>query len=176
MRLSEHHGRSPNGNGGDNSSSAHVNFEGRPYYEDLFYYPMPTFGTSDNASPPTFSLAAGATSQQTLQIDSDAHFKVEKIVGQAFLTGAATPYLKNAATELSCTLQDGSTGRLLTFAPIPFDSLTGTAELPALLPIFRVFKMKATIKMSVTNFSAADTYKNITIVFWGTKLFPADRK
>lgn len=131
------------------------------FEEDVFWYTL-AFG----------NIVAGGTAQDTLQIDADAHFKVTKLTYYATLHSGSAPFSDNNIPELSLTIRDGGAGRDLVYSPIPFSSIAGTARLPALLALHRIFKAKATINMTVANFSASNQYDNVQVTLWGTKLFP----
>lgn len=128
--------------------------------EDLFYYYMDAG-----------QLAPAASILVTLQIEADADFKLMKMARWGYLNGATFPYNGNNLMEIAVALKDGSTGRDLTFQPVPLDSIAGSGELPAILPLYRIFKAKATIQATFSNFSSANTYDQIQLTLIGTKLF-----
>lgn len=145
--------------------------EGEQYSEDVFWYNL-NFGS--NANPQV--IAPGDSYVQTLQIASDEPFKCTKLTGFGYVSGA-NPIVRNT-TELTLTIQDGSNGRFLTYSALPFDTIIGSAQLPYILPIPRIFKARGLITVTVTNSSTAgetnNTYTAVEITFGGTKLFKAD--
>jgi hypothetical protein len=107
-----------------------------------------------------------------LQIDADAHFRWTKTTYYSTLHSGTAPFTDDQIPELTLTLRDGGAGRDLTYSPIPLSSLAGTARLPALLPLYRIFRAKSTIIFTLVNFSATNQYDNTQVTLWGTKLFP----
>lgn len=145
--------------------------QGDQYYEDVFWYNL-NFGS--NAQPQL--IAPGVSYVQTLQIASDEPFKCTKLTGFGYVLGV-NPIVRNTA-ELVVTIQDGSNGRFLTYSAVPFDTIIGSAQLPYILPIPRIFKARGLITVTVLNNSTAggtnNTYAGVEITFGGTKLFKAD--
>jgi hypothetical protein len=135
--------------------------KGQVYDGDLFAYGAVSFG----------NIAAGDTAQANLQIDADAHFKLVKIVGAGTLHGGTAPFQTNDVVECSLTMRDGGSGRDLFYAPVPVNDVWGSAQLPFITPMMRIFKAKANIIFSMVNYSASNQYDNISLTLWGIKLF-----
>lgn len=125
------------------------------------------------------SLTASATATDTIQIEADSNFILQKL---AYLTQpvAGTAIAANAIglvasqriiPQVGIILVDTGSGRQLMQNPIPIPSIFGTGELPFILPNPRLFQRNSTIQVQFTNFDATNTWTNIRLAFIGYKVY-----
>lgn len=114
------------------------------------------------------ALTANQTLQQSIQIDTSADF--EWVFSMAVFTG-----------NLSITLLDGSTGRLITqpqatqnfnVGVLPIQLFAGTGQLPFPLLEPYIVARGATLQFTLTDTSAAPN--NLTLALQGFRLIPQD--
>jgi hypothetical protein len=130
------------------------------------------------------NLAASGQATDTIQIEADSNFILQKLTYLAF-DGDLAPDLAVATTILltgGLTAQqriiprvglqiiDTGSGRQLMQEPIPIPSIFGTGELPFILPNPRLFMRNSTIQLTFTNFDAVNTY-DIYLAFIGYKVY-----
>lgn len=115
-------------------------------------------------------IGAQATQQGNIQIQADSAFKWTAAAYQADLAGAAQTL--DARPVPLCQLQmvDTGSGRQLFFNPIPITTCFGNEGLPFILPVPRIFMPRSNITLTLTNFSADQTY-SVRLVLSGTKVF-----
>lgn len=119
-------------------------------------------------------INAGQTLVGNIQIQDDSHFLA--VAGVALVTDAATdgtvinsPSNANASGKL-VLVTDVATGVPLSQVPVPLESLFGTAQLPAVWPMPRLFRKGGTIATQVASASAAN--HNVRISYWGIRIYP----
>ena len=128
------------------------------YWEDWFIYEL------DFAA-----LANGATALANIQIQADSDFKLMKLAYAADIAKAAYTANTQPIPNVSISILDGGSGRVLSSAPVSLQALFGVGQLPYILPIPRLFKAKSTIQFTVANYDAAVTY-NLHFALHGTKI------
>lgn len=129
------------------------------YEEDFFVY---------NA---TFTaIAPGDTQQANLQVQADSHFKWIKATMQADI--GAAEYVNSAKPIPLAALQivDSGSGRQLFLNALPLELVFGSGDLPFILPLPRVFRARSNIALTLSSFTANDTY-NIRLALIGVKMF-----
>lgn len=114
------------------------------------------------------ALAAGANATDTINIESDSNFILQKLTAFADLAAAAQTESTRVIPLVSVQLTDTGSGRNLMSNPIPIPSLFGTGALPFVLQNPRIFMRNTTIQVVFTNFSAATAY-NVRLAFSGYK-------
>jgi len=120
------------------------------------------------------SLAAGASALQTVTIQTDSQFKWQKMSMFADIAGAVQTDATRVIPLITMQITDTSSGRLQFNKEIPLGAIAGDGQFPFILPEPKIFLPKATIQISLNNYSAATTYANIFVNLIGTKLFMND--
>lgn len=131
------------------------------YAEDFFVYGA-SFGT----------LAQGVGGVQNITIQADSDFEAIKIAVGGTLTGNGGPFTDSQFPELSMQLVDTGSGRQLFNTPVPIQLVAGSAGLPLILPVPRLFKSKSVLQVTATNIAVgAHSYDNCFVAFIGRKIF-----
>jgi hypothetical protein len=133
------------------------------------------------------SLAAGTNATDTIQIEADSNFILQK------LTQFSVPSADSAAVfpdltddtivfpvgltnmqtvkpAVALQLIDTGSGRQLMQNPIPIPSFFGTGEMPFILPNPRLFVRNSTIQVAYTNFDTVNDY-DVRLAFIGYKVY-----
>lgn len=118
----------------------------------------------------TLALAAAGNANDTVQIEADSDFILQKLAYQADIAAAAQTDSTRVLPLVTVLLTDTGSGRQLMNNPIPVPSFFGTGELPFILPNPRLFARNTVINIAFTNFSAATAY-NLRLAFIGYKVY-----
>lgn len=118
------------------------------------------------------TLAAGASANNTIQIQADANFAWLKGTFQADIAGAAQTDSSRVIPAISLLITDTGSGRQLMDAAVPVTSFFGDGRIPFILPEARIFAANSNISITATNLEAANTY-NLRLAFIGYKLYRA---
>lgn len=122
--------------------------------------------------PVISSLAAGASSSQTITFDQDSTFFWTKTTYFVDLNAAAFVDGTRPIPLLSVSMTDTGSGRLLTSSTMPIDGIAGyKASEPYILPVPRKWAPNSTLRVTITNYSAVTTYTNIYMLFHGVKSY-----
>ena len=116
------------------------------------------------------SLASGATSTGTINIQADSDFVLQKFTYFADLAAAAQTDSGRVIPLATVLITDSGSGRNLMESALPISNIFGTGDLPFILPQPKLFLARTTITVVLTNFSASSTY-NIRLSFIGYKVF-----
>jgi hypothetical protein len=116
------------------------------------------------------AVAPAGTNTQSVQINADADFQVEKLA--FFADIAAAGQMASTLIIPLCTIliTDTGSGRQLMDQALPIASMFGTGQLPFVLKQPKIFQARTNISVQVVNFDAANTY-NVRLSFIGSKLF-----
>lgn len=116
------------------------------------------------------SLANGTSATQSINIQADSDFIVQKMA--YFADIAAAVQTDSSRVIPLCTIQitDQGSGRNLMDSPQPVSSICGTGQIPFILPNPKLFLARSTVVITAANFSAGTTY-NLRISFIGHKKF-----
>lgn len=124
------------------------------------------------------ALAANASVTDTIQIEADSNFVLQKLAYHA-PAPSGTSLAANALglveaqriiPNVAITITDTGSGRQLMPAPIPIPSLFGTGQLPFILPNPRLFMRNSTIQVTFTNLDGTNTY-TVRLAFIGFKIY-----
>lgn len=118
----------------------------------------------------TLAIAAGGSATDTIDIEADSIFILQKLTYQADLAAAAQTDSTRVIPNVLIQITDTGSGRQLMQEPVPIPSIFGTGELPFILPNPRLFMRNSTINIAYTSFDAAAT-PNIRLAFIGYKLY-----
>lgn len=118
---------------------------------------------------PLVAALSDATPTVTLQvpIQSDADFELMELT-HVTDNGAGAVNESPLATLL---LQQSGSGIDFLAQPIPIGALVGTAQLPFLLPVTRIWPANSQMLATVTRYAPNGTNYNIRLAFIGQKLF-----
>jgi hypothetical protein len=123
------------------------------------------------------TFAAGTENfQQTIQIQTDAHFLCVMtmydntliVPGTGALTGAGFPVCINGGAVIQLT--DASAQRALQSAQVPINTIFGTAQRPYVWPFTHAFRAGGGISFSITGAGATVAGQVIRLVFAGFKI------
>jgi hypothetical protein len=118
-------------------------------------------------------LALSATATINTQIQNDSHFlciggcKLQTDVGNAVVTDS--PSTANA-TGILVQITDVAAGFPLSQVPVPLENIFGSAQLPAIWALPKLFRKGTTIATQVQNLIA--TARNLRISYWGIRIYP----
>ena len=118
----------------------------------------------------TLAIAVGGSATDTIDIEADSIFILQKLAYEADLAGAAQTAETRVVPNVLIQITDTGSGRQLMQEPIPIPSIFGTGELPFILPNPRLFMRNSTINIAFTSFEAVNT-PNIRLAFIGYKLY-----
>jgi hypothetical protein len=141
-----------------NQMVVQVDENGRKFLMDYFVY-----ATND------VDIAAGATSTQTLQIDSECDFIVTKMSYFCDVAGAALTDSTRQLPLVNCLITDSGSGRNLFNRALPLPLICGVEGLPYNLTNGRLFRGNSIITFALNNFSAATNYANLVVALHGFK-------
>lgn len=124
---------------------------------------------SADASP----LAALATVTVNTQIQNDSHFVC--IGGCALVTDNADTAVINSPSNASAAgkliqVTDVAAGYPLSQVPVPLENLFGTAQLPAIWALPKIFRKGTTIATQIQNLYNA--IHRVRISYWGIRIYP----
>jgi len=115
-------------------------------------------------------IGVGLTVTDTIQIQADAHFILQKLTFQADIAGAALTDGARILPNVLVQITDTGSNRQLFFNPVPIVNFCGTGELPFILPNPRLFMKTSTIQIDFTSFEAVIT-PTVRMSFIGYKLY-----
>lgn len=115
-------------------------------------------------------LASGSSQTQTINIQADSDFVVQKLTFAANVANAGQTDSSRVIPLCSLLITDTGSGRQLSNIPIDLSTLFGTGEIPFILPQPKVFVARSNISLQLANYDAAQTY-NVKLSLIGMKLF-----
>ncbi len=114
------------------------------------------------------AIAPGANATDTINIQADSDFILQKLTFFADIAAAAQTESSRVLPLITMQLTDTGSGRQVFSDALPIPSIFGAGELPFILPNPRRFRANTTMALSYTNYDAAATY-NIYLQFIGLK-------
>lgn len=114
------------------------------------------------------SLAAGATTPRTFQVDQDADAYIVAVGGAISDAGAFT--LPVGATPVKLTIRSTGSGRELMSAAVMWDTLVGSGQLPGFLAFPKLIPRASTVTVTAQNLDAANPW-DVHLTFTGFKIF-----
>lgn len=118
-------------------------------------------------------IAALATATVNTQIQNDSHFLVVAacalVTDNTDATVINSPSNANAAGKL-VQIVDVAAGFPLSQVPVPFENMFGSAALPAIWAIPKLFRKGTTIATQVQNLINA--IHRVRISYWGIRIYP----
>lgn len=126
--------------------------------------------------PVVSSLAASASSSQSISFDADSVFVWTKTTYFVDLSAAAMTDSTRPIPLITVQLVDTGSSRNLTSIAVPIDTLAGRmGSEPNILPVARAVMPNATFRVTYTNYSSATTYTNLYMVLHGYKVYDAQQ-
>ena len=116
------------------------------------------------------ALAPAASLPDSVNIQADSAFILDKIAVFADIAGAAQTAATKVVPLVTIQITDTGSGRQLQQGAMPLPNIAGNGELPFVLTEPRVFVPNSVIQITYTNFDAAATY-NIRLSLIGRKVF-----
>ena len=120
------------------------------------------------------SLANGATTSLTYQIEADSYFYMNALTYTADIAAGPLTTDTNVLPLVTLTLFDSASGRQLMANAVPLPSIAGNGTLPFRLPKPRRFAPTAQITATLVNYSTGTTY-NISLTLSGFKVYTAQQ-
>ncbi len=118
----------------------------------------------------TIAIAVGASTNDTISIEADSDFILQKLTYAADIAGASQTESTRIIPNVLLQITDTGSGRQLMQDPIPIPSFFGTGQLPFILPNPRLFMRNSTIQIAFTSFEAAVT-PDVRLAFIGYKVY-----
>lgn len=119
---------------------------------------------------PSISIAGGASSSTSIQIQADAAFELQKLAMFADIAAAVQTESTRVLPLVTIQITDQGSGRQIFSVPVAIPSLFGDGRIPFILPTTKLFSPNSAIQLDFTNFTAATTY-NLRVDLIGTKIF-----
>lgn len=116
------------------------------------------------------TLAVGGTDTDTIRIQADADFILQKLTYHADIAGALQVSADRVLPNVSVQLTDTGSNRQLFIEPIPIPSIFGSGQLPFILPNPRLIRKTSVLQVDFTSFEAVET-PNIRLAFIGYKYY-----
>lgn len=117
------------------------------------------------------SALNSATSQTlTFNIAGDSDFFWTKFAAFALVGGTATLRNADQLPAVTILLTNTTTGRQYSSNPTPLPNVSGTGELPFILPQITLWEAKSTISIQLANVGSVN-YSNLYLTFEGIKAF-----
>jgi len=116
------------------------------------------------------AIAVGGAANDTINIEADSDFILQKLTYYADIAGAAQTHGARIVPNVSIQITDTGSGRQLMQAPIPVAAMFGTGSLPFILPNPRLFMRNSTIQIAFTSFEAVIT-PDVLLAFIGYKVY-----
>lgn len=117
------------------------------------------------------TLAPGLSTTLTFNIDGESDFFWDKATVTALVASDGTTYLNDIKPAVRITIVDTNSQRPINNNPTPVGNIFGTGQLPFILPIRKLFFSKATVRLTLTNYSDAVTYSELDFSFIGIKAY-----
>lgn len=118
----------------------------------------------------TLAIAVGGNTTDTIQIQADADFILQKLTYQADQAGATQTISTTVVPNVDVQVTDTGSNRQLFFEPIPIPAIFGSGQLPFIVPNPRLFRKTSVIQVNFTSREAAIT-PNIRLAFIGYKFY-----
>jgi hypothetical protein len=116
------------------------------------------------------SLATGAISTQTFQVQADSDFEWMMTTAYGTITAPTEPYSDASVIPVTVQITDSGSARNLFLNAVPLNTIAGSGKQPYILPQPRIFQARSTVTCLFTSISA-NTQINIFMCFHGRKIF-----
>lgn len=116
------------------------------------------------------AVAAAGTGNDTIQVQADAAFELQKLAFFADIAGAVQTDSSRVLPLVTVQITDQGSGRQLFSTPQAIPAMMGDGQFPFILPVTKIFSANSAITLNFANFSAATAY-NIRVALIGSKIF-----
>lgn len=116
------------------------------------------------------AVTSGTSNTQTIQINADSDFQIEKLSFFADIAAAGQTASSRVIPLVTVLMVDTGSGRQFSDQAVPVNSLFGTGEIPFVLKQPKILMARTSMSVTIVNFDAANAY-NIRLSFIGSKLF-----
>lgn len=147
------------------------NVAGLPDIDDPNRYEGQDFFTYAIGLASGSTLAPAGSTTLTFNVDGESDFFWDKATVNALVASDGTSYSADLKPAVYITIVDTISQRPLMNNPVPIGNLFGTGQLPFILPIRKLFFSKATVKLTLQNFSDNSTYSQLDLSFIGIKAY-----
>ena len=130
-----------------------------PQIRDFFIY-----GTN------FLAVAAAGVVTNTIGIQADSDFEVQKLNFASDLNAAAQTDSSRTIPKCTLIILDTGSGRQLMNQAIDLTTFFGNGLQPFILPMPKTFRANTSLAITLTNYSAAETY-NVRLSLIGVKIF-----
>lgn len=114
------------------------------------------------------TLPAGATQTQTMLIQADSYFEIQKLTFASDLAAGVQTDSTRTIPQCTILITDTGSGEQLMNQTIDLTTIFGNGGNPFILPSPRFFAPNSAILVALTNYSASQSY-NVRLSFIGTK-------
>ena len=128
--------------------------------EDFFVYQFPTFS----------SITPGGNQTQSVIIQADSDFLIEKLTYQCDIAGAAQTDSNRVVPNATILITDTGSGRQLSNIAVPITALFGSGQEPFILPRPKRIAARSTIQAVVVSFEAV-VVLTVRLSLIGKKIF-----
>ena len=128
--------------------------------EDFFIYQFPTFT----------SIAAGGNQTQSVIIQADSDFLIEKFTYQSDIAGAAQTDSSRVIPNATILITDTGSGRQLSNIAVPISALFGSGQEPFILSRPKRVAARSTLQAVIVSFEAV-SINTVRISMIGRKIF-----
>lgn len=115
-------------------------------------------------------LAAGGSSADTIAIEADSDFILQKLTYLATVGDVQSTDATRIIPNVLIQITDTGSGRQLMQDAIPVSSFFGSGMLPFILPNPRLFMRNSTIQIAYTSFETA-AVDDVRLAFIGYKIY-----
>ena len=116
----------------------------------------------------TLTNVVGTEAIVNIPIEADSTFTWERTT-YTLTQNASQTRDTVVIPDVSVQITDTGSGRNLQQLPVNINDLAGSAQLPFVLPVERVFAARSTIQVTFTQNQAVDVYQGLSLVFHGYK-------
>jgi len=119
------------------------------------------------------NIAASATANMTLNIQSDSNFLWRALNFAAYPHGAtfATPVVDNIIYPFTVQITDSGTGRSFFSNAVAVNAICGSGKFSAVLPEPYLWRANSVIQAVLVNLDGTNQWDNVHLSFIGKKTF-----
>jgi hypothetical protein len=134
-------------------------------YRSFFTYEADTLANYPDG------LAPGDSANLTFNIAKDSDFFWTKFGVAAFIADDGYTQSTQPIAGVNITLVNATNGRQYMNNPVPLANMSGSGQLPFILPVLTLWEALTTIQVTLQNATDNTTYSNLQLSFLGIKAF-----
>lgn len=142
-----------------------------PNNPDLYLYRSFFTYEADTLQNYPTGLIPGATANLTFNIAKDSDFFWTKFGVAGFLAADGYTQSTQPIPGVNITLVNATNGRQYMNQPVPLANMSGSGQLPFILPVVTLWEALTTIQVTLQNVTDNTTYSNLQLSFLGIKAF-----